>query len=61
MYKRQLLAIVLLGEQRELTPLFYLGVAIILAAVFLHPLLNRSKPVEHPEILGTSEAKGIVE
>jgi drug/metabolite transporter (DMT)-like permease len=56
-----ILAIVLLGEQRELTPQFYLGVAIILAAVFLHPLLNRNKKVEHPEILGTSEAKGIVD
>ena len=56
-----LLAIVLLNEQRELTPLFYLGVAIILAAVFLHPLFNRSKRVAHAEILGTSEAKGIIE
>lgn len=33
------LAIVLLGEQRELSPSFYLGVAIVLAAVFLHPLM----------------------
>ncbi|HEY0942394.1 MAG TPA: DMT family transporter [Steroidobacter sp.] len=33
------LAIVLLGEQRELSPGFYLGVAIVLAAVFLHPWL----------------------
>jgi drug/metabolite transporter (DMT)-like permease len=33
------LAIVLLGEQRELSPSFYLGVAIVLAAVFLHPWL----------------------
>ena len=56
-----LLAMVLLGEQRELTPLFYLGVAIILAAVFLHPLLNRGKPIQHAEVLATSEAKGIVE
>lgn len=31
-----LLAIVLLGEQRELTPAFYLGVAVILGAVFAH-------------------------
>jgi len=30
------LAIVLLREQRELTPAFYLGVALILAAVFTH-------------------------
>jgi drug/metabolite transporter (DMT)-like permease len=30
------LAIVLLGEQRELTPSFYLGVTVILGAVFAH-------------------------
>jgi Predicted permease, DMT superfamily len=35
------LAIVLLGEQRELSASFYLGVAIVLAAVFLHPWLVR--------------------
>ncbi len=35
------LAALLLGEQRQLTPLFYLGVAIILAAVFLQPVLER--------------------
>ena len=34
------LAILLLGEQRELTATFYLGVAIILAAAILHPLLS---------------------
>ncbi|MEJ1096697.1 MULTISPECIES: DMT family transporter [unclassified Pseudoxanthomonas] len=59
-----LLAMVLLGEQHELTPLFYLGVAIILLAVFIHPLLGRKKPrenVQHPEVLGTSEAKGMVD
>ena len=32
------LAILLLGEQRELTPAFYAGVALVLAAVFAHPL-----------------------
>lgn len=37
-----ILAIVLLGEQRELSPSFYLGVAIVLAAVFLHPLMVRT-------------------
>ncbi|MET0808732.1 MAG: DMT family transporter [Pseudoxanthomonas sp.] len=56
-----ILAIVLLGEQRELTPLFYLGVAIILVAVFLHPLLDRTRRVEHPEVIGMSEAKNIVD
>ena len=55
------LAVVLLNEQRELTPLFYAGVAIIVGAVFLHPLLNRRKPVQHPEILGTAEARNIAE
>ena len=54
------LAIVLLGEQRELTPVFYLGVAIILAAVIVYPLLSRSR-LRHPEMLGTSEAKGSAE
>ncbi len=39
-----LLAIVLLGEQRELSPQFYLGVAIIVLAVMLHPLLTRIGP-----------------
>ena len=33
------LAIVLLGEQRELTPMFYVGVAVLLAAVFVQPWL----------------------
>ena len=36
-----LLAIPLLGEQRELSPTFYLGVAIILGAVLVHPRLVR--------------------
>jgi drug/metabolite transporter (DMT)-like permease len=56
-----LLAIVLLGEQHELGSLFYLGVAIILAAVFVHPLLGRPVSVENAELLGTAEAKKIVE
>ncbi len=55
------LAIVLLNEQRELTPQFYLGVAIILAAVFVHPLLGKPQRLAHPEVLGTSEAKGAAE
>jgi drug/metabolite transporter (DMT)-like permease len=55
------LAIVLLDEQRELTPLFYLGVVIILVAVAAHPLLSRPRRLEHPEILGTAEAKQLVD
>lgn len=38
-------AILLLGEQHELTVRFYLGVAIILAVIFAHPLLSR-RPLE---------------
>lgn len=37
-----LLAIPLLGEQRELSPQFYLGVAIVLLAVIVHPWLRRA-------------------
>jgi drug/metabolite transporter (DMT)-like permease len=55
------LAILLLGEQRELTAMFYLGVAIILGAVLLHPLINRPRRLLQPELLGTSEAKGVAE
>ncbi|UYC10648.1 DMT family transporter [Xanthomonas sp. CFBP 8445] len=54
-------AIVLLDEQRQLTGLFYLGVAVILGAVFLHPLLTRTRAVQHPELLATCEAKHVVE
>lgn len=39
-----LLAIPLLGEQRELNWQFYLGVAAILAVVFAYPLLSRNAP-----------------
>jgi drug/metabolite transporter (DMT)-like permease len=46
-----LLAIVLLGEQRELTPQFYVGVAIILAAVLARPLIGRPREVR--EVTGT--------
>ena len=39
------LAIVLLGEQRELTVQFYVGVAIILVAVLVQPLVGRPREV----------------
>jgi drug/metabolite transporter (DMT)-like permease len=55
-----LLAIVLLGEQRQLDGLFYLGGAIVLGTVLLHPLIGARK-LHKPaaEVLGTSEAKTI--
>ena len=58
---QKLLQILLLGEQRELTGLFYGGVVIILAAVFIHPLLGKPRPLQQPEMLGTAEAKGAAE
>ena len=41
------LAIVLLGEQRELDPGFYLGVAVILVIVFAHPWLSSRNRVRN--------------
>jgi drug/metabolite transporter (DMT)-like permease len=55
------LAIVLLGEQRELEPRFYVGVAIILGAVLAHPLFARRGRIAHPAILATAENKGVAE
>ena len=56
------LAIVLLGEQRELDGWFYAGVAVILAAVFMHPLLNRRRSAAaQPELLGTTESHGMID
>jgi drug/metabolite transporter (DMT)-like permease len=56
------LAIVLLGEQHELDHWFYLGVVVILAAVFVHPLLHRKQRVTtQPELLGTTESHSMVD
>lgn len=55
------LAILLLGEQHELTPQFYSGVAIILGVVLVYPLLVRPKKIGHPEILATGESKVVGE
>jgi len=56
------LAMLLLGEQRQLDGWFYAGVAVILVAVFAHPLLaRRQRPAGQPELLGTAESHNIVE
>ncbi len=57
------LAAVLLGEQRELTGEFYLGVAIILGAVIAYPLLARahSGVALQADVLATAEAKQVAE
>src|SRR5690348_1681709 len=54
------LAVLLLGEQRQQDEWFYLGVVVILGAVFLHPALAR-RPIAQPppEILGTAESKAL--
>ncbi len=44
------LAIALLGEQRELRPSFYLGVAIVIGAVFLHPWVVRRSAAKVAEL-----------
>jgi drug/metabolite transporter (DMT)-like permease len=54
------LAIFLLNEQRELGATFYIGVVVIMAAVFIHPWLVREKRQTSPDLLGTSEAHGPV-
>jgi len=54
------LAVILLGEQHQLDAWFYAGVAIILGAVFVHPLLTRRPAGKPPEtMLGTAESKAI--
>jgi len=55
------LAVLLLGEQRELTVPFYVGVAVILAAVFAHPLLGRRSQVARVEVLATAESKSLLD
>lgn len=55
------LAILLLGEQHELSGLFYVGVAVVLGAVIVHPLIQRPSRIEQPELLGTAESKSIVD
>src|SRR5690606_16509844 len=54
-----LLAIVLLGEQHDLTPAFYAGVAIILALVLAYPMLVRPRRIEHVEVLATGESRDV--
>ena len=49
----------LLGEQHELDPAFYAGVAIILGVVFAYPLLVRPRRIEHVELLATGESKDV--
>jgi drug/metabolite transporter (DMT)-like permease len=56
------LAIILLNEQHQLDTSFYLGVAVILAAVFVHPWLHRRQPATQTlDIIGTTESHGMVE
>ena len=54
------LAVILLGEQHQLDAWFYAGVAIILCAVLVHPVLVRRPAGKPPEaVLGTAESKAI--
>ncbi len=55
------LAIVLLSEQQELSIPFYLGVAIILSAVLVHPVLARPRKITHPEALAVGESRDVTD
>lgn len=55
------LAIVLLAEQQELGLAFYAGVAILLAAVLVHPVLARPRSIRHPEALAVAEARDVTD
>jgi drug/metabolite transporter (DMT)-like permease len=56
------LAILLLGEQRQLDAWFYAGVVVILMAVFAHPLLHRGdRQPPQAELLGMAESHNIVD
>lgn len=58
------LAALIFGEQQELTPRFYLGVAIILGVVFAQGLLagrRNDRHAEHAELLGVSESRQVAE
>jgi len=56
------LAMPLLGEQRQLDGWFYAGVAMILLAVFAHPLLGRQRRrPEQTELLGTAESHNVID
>ncbi|NKF21133.1 EamA family transporter [Solimonas marina] len=55
------LAVLLLGEQRELSALFYVGVAVILASVLLHPWLVRRPGPPQAQTLAVAENKSVAE
>jgi len=55
------LAAVLFGEQQELAPRFYGGVAIILGVVFAQGLLAGRRPPSHAEQAAVSEAHRLTE
>lgn len=55
------LAIVLLSEQQELSLPFYAGVAIILSAVLLHPVLVRPRRISHAEVLAVGESRDVTD
>jgi drug/metabolite transporter (DMT)-like permease len=51
------LAILLLGEQREMTPTFYVGVAIILLVVFSHPLWTARRKLRAVSVAAAADRR----
>ncbi|MBD8528341.1 DMT family transporter [Pseudomarimonas arenosa] len=54
-----LLAGILFSEQQQLTQSFYLGAAIVIAGVFLHPLLHRTGKRAETSNVGVAESKSV--
>lgn len=54
-----LLAALLFGEQRDLQPGFYAGALIVVAAVFVHPLLKRDPHPGQASSLATAESRSV--
>lgn len=54
-----LLAAVLFSEQQQLTPSFYVGAAVVIAGVFLHPLLHRTGRRAELSNVGVAESKSV--
>lgn len=54
-------AALIFNEQRELGPRFYLGVVVVLSAVFLHPLVARRPEVIAPDAIAADAVAGKAE
>ncbi|EIT72208.1 MULTISPECIES: DMT family transporter [Hydrocarboniphaga] len=54
-------AALIFNEQRELGPRFYLGVLVVLSAVFLHPLLARRPELIAPDAIASDTTDAVAD